>query len=257
MEFLAYRSSSKVKTVCASFFWYPLCMHRAASFPSLPALLLVAAAFFGVIDSTYLVLEYLRVLAEPGTPTPCTVNGFVSCTLTVQGAFSRYIPGVPNPLWGMLWYTGCLTYGVGRLLGSTFSVPMRRVVGVMLALGLAFSYRLYVASVWQLGGVCPFCLMSTTASTVIALAFIIDDLRSETSAFGAWGRRGLQVFQGVTTLLYIVGLPLFLVGGFQRSIDPWRDLWHWSMLVIAATLVVSVAVQVWAYVCTPRHRSRR
>ena len=126
------------------------------------AAIISAAALVGMIDAFYLLLEFIQVLLHPGEPTPCTVNTIVSCTLTVQGKYGHYFPGIPNPMWGMLWYAGCLGYGVTRLFGSSFSRPARMFVATVMRPG---------CPAWAIRTAAPFpANPSMRASTVSPLA---------------------------------------------------------------------------------------
>lgn len=84
----------------------------------IPGLIISIAALVGMADSFFLVLEYIEAIVHPGQLTPCTVNSLVSCTLTVQGPWAHYVSGIPNPMWGMLWYSGAFAYGITLLTGS-------------------------------------------------------------------------------------------------------------------------------------------
>ncbi len=213
----------------------------------LPAGIIVIAGIVGMADSFYLLLEYLEVLLHPGEPTPCTVNTLVSCTLTVQGPWGHYLPGVPNPMFGMLWYSGIVAYGGTRLLGAEFSKKARAFVGFVLLLGIAFSYRLYLASVLELGGVCPFCLASTTASTLIVLSFFIDDAGYADRLLTKNAKKFFYAFQAFSVISFVIGLPLFIASGLRWIPEPMTVLTHWSFPVMAALVIIMATGHAWAF----------
>lgn len=223
-------------------FW----LHRHTAL-GLPAIIISAAALIGMIDAAYLLLEYLEVLKHPNTPTPCSVNSLVSCTLTVQGSWGHYFPGIPNPMMGMLWYSGLACYGLCRALGSQVSAPARQVVGTVIVLGLAFSYRLYLASIFQLRGVCPFCLTSTVASTLIALAFVVDDQEYRDAIVGKWLRKAVSVFQGFSVIAFVIGLPVFIGNGLRWLPNPAEVIRHWSFPVMIALVLTMATGHAWAW----------
>jgi uncharacterized membrane protein len=205
------------------------------------------AAAVGMVDSFYLLLEFIEVLLHPGEPTPCTVSSLVSCTLTVQGPYGHYLPGIPNPMWGMLWYAGFVAYGVSRLLGSTFTRRARMFVGIILVLGMMFSYRLYLASVLELGGVCPFCLISTTVSTLISLAFVVDDRSYPDPLLGRASQVIFSVYQLFSVLAFVVGLPLFIGSGLRWMPDPMEAVTHWSFPVMTTLVIIMAVGHIWAF----------
>ena len=210
------------------------------------AVLLTACAVLGMIDATYLVLQYLAALAHPGEATPCTVNTLVSCTKTVQGPWAHYFV-IPNPLLGMLWYAGLTAYGATLALGTKFSRSARAFIGTMIVLGLCFSYRLYVASVLQLAGVCPFCLFSTFVSTMIALCFVVDDASHADPILSKKNRWAFTTFQAFSLLSFSVGLTVFMAHGLSLLPEPKEAMMHWSFPAIVLIIAVSVLGHVWAY----------
>lgn len=214
---------------------------------ALPATIIAVAGLIGMIDAFFLTLEFIQVLLHPGEPTPCTVNTIVSCTLTVQGPFGHYFPGIPNPLWGMLWYSGIVAYGTTRLLGAEFSRKARGFVGVILIAGMLFSYRLYLASVLQLGGVCPFCLISTTASTLISLAFVVDDKSYEDPIMSTRWMQFFRAYQLFSVFAFVVGLPVFLGRGLMEIPDPTQAMTHWSFPVMVTLIFIMATSHIWAY----------
>ncbi|MBP9750896.1 MAG: hypothetical protein KBC95_03545 [Candidatus Peribacteraceae bacterium] len=213
---------------------------------SIPALIITLAALVGMGDSFFLVLEYIEAIVHPGQLTPCTVNSLVSCTLTVQGEWAHYIPGVPNPMWGMLWYAGAGAYGLTLLLGSRFTKSARAAVFAILLAGIAFSYRLYLASILELGGVCPFCLTSTTGSTLILLAFIVDDLRHEDPVIGRIWKWILYAFQAFSVTFFVVGLPWFIGSGLKWIPDKMAAITHWSFPLMVSLVCFMAAGHLWA-----------
>lgn len=230
---------------------FPWFRARKKTLPVAAVIISVVAAI-GMTDAFYLLLEYIQVLLHPGEPTPCTVSTLVSCTLTVQGTYAHFVPGIPNPMFGMLWYAGFFAYGMTRLLGSEHARRARAFVALILIAGLIFSYRLYLASIFDLGGVCPFCLASTTASTLIALAFVVDDQRySARLVRGPW-LMVFRLFQIFSTVVFVLGLPVFISMGLRWLPDPMTAVTHWSFPVMIALVVIMAWAQVWAFLRTSR-----
>ncbi len=212
-----------------------------------PALIICVAAAVGLADSFFLVLEYMEAIIHPGQLTPCTVNSLVSCTLTVQGPWAHFVPTIPNPMWGMLWYAGFVGYGLTLAAGSQFTRRARAIIGVVLMAGLLFSYRLYFASIFELRGVCPFCLTSTTASTLIALSFIVEDLRHPDALVRGFWKKLVYAFQAVSVIFFVIGLPLFIARGLQWIPNKMAVVTHWSFPLMVGLVLVMAAGHVWAF----------
>lgn len=210
------------------------------------AWILLIAGILGTIDSFYLVLQYMAAIATQGEPTPCSPSSIVNCTKTVQGMWGHLLI-IPNPMTGMLWYSGWVLYGMSRVLGTEYSYKSRVFVGVVLLLGLLFSFTLYSASIFSLRGVCPFCLLSTTVSTLIALAFAVDELSYKKNLLTAPVRVLIASFQLLSVALFVIGLPVFLGIFIPQLLDPTEALTHWSFPVMILLVLVMAAGQTWAF----------
>lgn len=222
-------------------------MNITSKSTKIAAWLIVIPAFIGMVDASFLLLEYLAALAHPGELTPCSPSTLVSCTKTVQGAWAHYFTGVPNPILGMLWYSGCTVYGIALVLGTQFSRSMRTFFWWVLVLGLLFSFRLYIASVIELRGVCPFCLASTTASTLITIGFVVNDAQSDSPALGKSLRKFFTLFQLFAVLTFGVGLPVFIGIFLPLLLDPWQAVLHWSFPVMTLLVIIMWWGNIWGY----------
>jgi hypothetical protein len=119
-------------------------------------------------------------------------------------------------------------------------------VGMILILGMMFSYRLYAASVLELHGVCPFCLISTTVSTLISLAFVVDDRTYGDPVVGTSLLKLFSAYQLCSVLAFVIGLPLFIATGLMTMINPMDAVTHWSFPVMALLVVIMALGHGWA-----------
>lgn len=200
------------------------------------ALVLFLFGLLGLVDSFYLVTEYFAALASNGAPTPCSPSSLVNCTKTVQGSWAHLL-GTSNPLFGMLWYGMFTMYGFLRLQGSTITRNARMGIGILTALGIVFSYTLYLGSVLVLRGVCPFCLTSTLTSTILLFAFILDDRLYTDALITNTYLPVVHVLQGIALLTYGVGLPLFLSINIPLLVQPLQAITHWSFPVMVVLII--------------------
>jgi len=222
-------------------------MNLKSKSTTIAAWIIFIPALIGMIDASFLVLEYLAAILHPGELTPCSPNTLVSCTKTVQGEWAHYFPGIPNPMLGMLWYSAFSLYGLALVLGTSFSRSLRTVVWWVLVLGVLFSFRLYLASVIQLRGVCPFCLTSTVASALIAIGFVVNDAFSGSPALGTLLRKIFTLFQAFAIVSFGIGLPVFIGIFLPLLIDPWQAVFHWSFPVMTLLVIIMWWGNIWGY----------
>ncbi len=199
----------------------------------------------GMIDSFFLVIEYMAAIATQGEPTPCSPSSLVNCTKTVQGSWAHILGGLPNPMFGMLWYTGAFTFGINRILGTKFSKESYNFVLIVLLLGVLFSYVLYLGSLFVLRGVCPFCLTSTTAATLITLAFVVD-MKQEVGLTKYW-KHVFHVVQVVSIVFFVIGLPVFIGKYLPLLLEPMEAVKHWSFPTMIALVLAMGYGNYWAF----------
>jgi len=214
---------------------------------SIAGILILIAAVLGTIDSFYLVLQYIAAIQTGGEATPCSPSTLVNCTKTVQGPWAHFF-GPPNPMFGMLWYSGAILYGAAVMLGTRFSKNARLFIGVFLVLGAVFSYTLYLASVIALRGVCPFCLLSTTLSTVILLSFFVDDASGSDPVLKKPWHLLLYAYQAFSVAVFVIGLPVFLIVYIPLLLEPMEAMTHWSFPVMVVLIVVMAITHAWAFI---------
>lgn len=210
------------------------------------AWLILIASILGTIDATFILLQYIAAIATDGAPTPCSPSSIVNCTKTVQGVWGHVFV-IPNPILGMLWYSGWSAFGLTRVLGTEFSKNARIASGIMALLGIAFSYLLFFASLFSLRGVCPFCLMSTTLSTIITLAFLVDESTYAKNILTPGVRFATNILQLLSFGGFVIGLPIFLAIFIPPLLNPIEALTHWSFPVMILLILVMAAVDIWAY----------
>lgn len=210
------------------------------------ALIICIAGLVGLADSFFLVTEYFNALTSSGAPTPCSPSSLVNCTKTVQGEWAHLL-GVSNPLFGMLWYGMFAFYGYARFNGSQFTTNVRYVVLLLTVLGIAFSYTLYGGSVLSLRGVCPFCLTSTLASTILLFGFIIDDRQYKDAIITNGYLPIIRILQAFSLSAFGIGLPVFLAINIPLLVEPSKALTHWSFPLMIFLIIGMWATNWWAY----------
>lgn len=220
--------------------------HHSRKTTRLAGWIILIAGIVGAADSFFLVLEYIAAIVTQGEPTPCSPSSIVNCTKTVQGAWAHLFV-VPNPMLGMLWYSGWILFGAARLLGTDFSKHTRIFAGIVAVLGIIFSYILYLASVLSLRGVCPFCLTSTTASTLVLLAFLVDETSYDKNLLSSSVRTLTSLFQLFSIVSFVIGLPVFLAIFIPPLLHPIEALTHWSFPVMVALILIMGTSHVWTF----------
>lgn len=137
----------------------------------------------GWLASTLLLIERVRALQDPTVNLACDISPFVSC----GALFDRWqasVLGFPNPVIGVAGFMVPVVIGFGVLAGATFSAWFWRATVVGLLGAWFFVTWLFVQSVFEIGVLCPYCLVVWAATIPLwwlTLAVTMSD--------GHWGRR--------------------------------------------------------------------
>ncbi|MEV2274780.1 vitamin K epoxide reductase family protein [Nocardiopsis sp. NPDC049922] len=124
---------------------------------ALPWLLTLGGAV-GLAASAALLVERIRVLADPGHVPSCSINPVLSCG-TVMATPQAEAFGVPNPIVGVACFAVVTTVGAALLAGAEprrwFWLGLQ--AGVVF--GVVFVHWLIFQSLYRIGALCPYCMV--------------------------------------------------------------------------------------------------
>lgn len=106
---------------------------------------IVLLAIIGIGLASYLLYETLA----PAHVSPCYVNATINCEASTKGSLSTLF-GIPVALYGLTGYLLILLAAFKKWKGMVFGVA---------TFGLVFCLRITILEVFQLGVVCPVCLL--------------------------------------------------------------------------------------------------
>lgn len=122
---------------------------------------LVVLGAVGFLASLALTVERFRTLSDPDYVPTCSFNVFVTCGPAMESAQGSVL-GFPNPIIGVAAFPVVVTVGVFlALLGSRLRLPrwfwLTFTAGC--TAGIAFVVFLIKTSLYQLGALCPYCMV--------------------------------------------------------------------------------------------------
>ena len=123
------------------------------------ALLLIAAGFTGWLASFLLTLDRFRVASSPDDKLACDVATFISCK-SVMLSEQAALFGFPNPLIGIASFMAPIVVGFAILAGARFANWFWQLFFVGHALALTFVLWLFHAAVFDIGSLCPYCMVA-------------------------------------------------------------------------------------------------
>jgi uncharacterized membrane protein len=160
----------------------------------------VIAGAIGWFASAALLIERIETLKDPTQNPSCDISPFVSC----GALFDRWqasLFGFPNALLGVAGFVVPIVIGVGILAGASYKKWFWRATVVGLGVAWIFVTWLFSQSIYNIGVLCPYCLVVWVATIPMWWTVLIV-----TIVQGYWGLklRNLISSWGISYLPVIV-----------------------------------------------------
>lgn len=165
---------------------------------------LLVAGLGGMAASFILVLEKIRLLADPSYVTSCDVNPWISCGQVMQ-RWQSEVFGFPNPLIGVAGFAVVIAVGLMLFAGASPARWFWLLVQAGITAGSAFALWLWSQALFDIHILCLYCMVVWAAMIPIAITVTVRNaelgvvpLPGRTTAF-------LTAWQGtMIALAYIV-----------------------------------------------------
>lgn len=128
--------------------------------------LMLGAGLVALGAAFVLTVEKFHLYENPDAVLSCSINIVLNCS-TVMQTWQSQVFGFPNMIIGLMAFAVVVTVAVVGLTGAKLPRWFWVTANIGFALGLAFSYWLFFSSVYVIQVLCPWCLVVTTATTVI------------------------------------------------------------------------------------------
>jgi uncharacterized membrane protein len=172
--------------------------------------MLVASAA-SLVASFVLAVDALRLAEDPTADLGCNINAVISCG-TVAGAWQSSLLGFPNAFLGLVTEPVVITIAVASLGGVRFPRWFMLSAQVVYTVGLVFAYWLFHQAMFDIGALCPWCLLITLATTLVFFEMTYVNIRDDNlflprrvqSALTSLIRSNLDLMAVVAWILFLV-----------------------------------------------------
>jgi len=141
--------------------------------------IMLAGALAALTAAFVLTIEKFHLYEDPNAVLSCSINVVLNCS-TVMQTWQSSVFGFPNMIIGLMAYSVIVTVAVAGLSGVKFPRKFLITANVGVLLGLLFSYWLFFQSVYVIEVLCPWCLIVTTATTLIFSSMLHYNLKMNT-----------------------------------------------------------------------------
>jgi uncharacterized membrane protein len=135
-----------------------------------------------LIAAFVLTLEKFHLYENPDAVLSCSFNLVLNCGQVMQ-TWQASVFGFPNMLIGMVAFPVIVTMALAALVGVKFPRWWLVLANVGFFLGMVFAYWLFFSSVYVIQVLCPWCLIVTTATTLIFSSMLHYNLKENIFGF--------------------------------------------------------------------------
>jgi uncharacterized membrane protein len=127
---------------------------------------MLVSSLVSLVASFVLSVDAIRLAEDPNVDLGCNINAVISCG-TVAGSWQSSVLGFPNAFLGLMTEPVVITLAVASLAGVRFPRWFMLSAQVVYTVGLGFAYWLFHQAMFEIGALCPWCLLVTLSTTLV------------------------------------------------------------------------------------------
>jgi uncharacterized membrane protein len=171
--------------------------------PTALAILLIVGGLLGLLAAFSLTLDKIALLQDPSFVPSCNISPLVTCGKNLGSAQGSAF-GFPNPLLGLMGFPAPVAVGAGLLAGARFSRWFWLLFNAGMLGALGFVVWLIGVSIFQLGTLCPWCMLVWSVVIPMTFAVTLYNISAGHLPLGRGGRRVGSALYGWTPLLSLL-----------------------------------------------------
>lgn len=192
-------------------------VETAASAPPAPvrrpvglALALIVTGVVGWWGAMALITERVKLLLDPEYTLNCDINPLISCG-NVMESWQASLLGFPNPLLGVAGLVAPIAVGVALLAGARFDRWFWWAFLAGVTGAFVFVHWLFEQAVYQIGALCPWCMLVWLMVIPMFWILLIWTLKSGVLIDNARLQRGATAVWPFTWVIVVANLVAIAV----------------------------------------------
>ena len=177
---------------------------------------MLVSSVLGLIAALVLSVDAIALAKDPAADLSCNINAVLSCG-TVGASWQASLLGFPNAFLGLIAEPVVITIAVAALGGVRFPRWFMNAAQVVYFVGLAFAYWLFDQANFNIGALCPWCLLVTlTTTTVFASLLRVNILDNNFglsprvhSSLSGWLKVGVDTL--IVVLIFAILVAMILI----------------------------------------------
>ncbi len=127
---------------------------------------MLVSSLLSLIASLVLSAEAITLAANPNAVFSCDISAKISCSV-VGASWQASLLGFPNAFLGLIAEPVVITIALASLAGVVFPRWFMNAAWVVYTAGLVFAYWLLYQAYFNIGALCPWCLLVTVTTTMV------------------------------------------------------------------------------------------
>lgn len=127
---------------------------------------MLVSSILGLVASLVLSIDAIALAKDPTGSLSCDLSSKISCS-TVGLSWQANLLGFPNAFLGLICEPVVITLAVAALGGVRFPRWFMLTAQAIYFIGFAFAYWLFYEAYFQIGALCPWCLLITVTTTLV------------------------------------------------------------------------------------------
>lgn len=177
---------------------------------------MLVGSVLGLIASFVLSVDAIELARNPAATFSCDISAKVSCS-TVGLSWQASVLGFPNAFLGLMTEPVVITLAVAALGGVRFPRWFMLAAQAVYFIGFVFAYWLFYQAYFDIGALCPWCLLITATTTLVFVSMTRINLLDNNFGLSApvherisgWLRLGVDVWITIVLLAAIAGMIIY------------------------------------------------
>lgn len=178
--------------------------------PTALAVWLIVAGVIGWVAAFALTVEKFHLLQNPGSTAACDFSLLVQCGENLN-SWQGSVFGFPNPILGLTGWVAPIVVGVAVLAGARFARWFWWLFWAGIAFAFGFVLWLIGQSIFVLGTLCPWCMVTWVVTIPTFYAVTLHLLRSGLVPLPQWLRDVSAALMGWLPLLTVLSYAVVAV----------------------------------------------
>ncbi|MCX6783810.1 MAG: vitamin K epoxide reductase family protein [candidate division WWE3 bacterium] len=142
---------------------------------------LTACGFIGLLVSTIITIDRIKILSNPNFVPICDLNPFISCG-SVNTTAQASIFGFPNSFLGIIGFAAVFGLGLYLLTGRNLKPSLWKLLNLGLLVAVLFTHWLAYQSLYVIQALCTYCMVvwAMTIATFITITrynLLVENLK--------------------------------------------------------------------------------